>query len=109
MSEQKIIIDTRLSLKWHLRDELINDEQMDFNNAPTIQLLDVLEAQQSSKLLKSINNKESQSNQSELSRLESKIDLLIMLFSRNQYNQQYTKIPNYELRLSADSLHIKTS
>ena len=108
MSDQKITIDTRLSIQWRKRDVLQQTEQIDFKNASAIQLLDVLELQQSSTLLNSIENNNNQNKQSDLSRLESKIDLLILLFTRNQY-KQYSNIPNYDVRLSADTLTIKTT
>lgn len=109
MSDQKILIDTRLSIQWHILETLQQTEQIDFNNAPVIQLLDVLETQQSSKLLKSISSDSYQGNPSELSRLESKIDLLILLFTRTLHNQQNSNIPNFEVSLSADTIYIKTN
>ncbi|MFV1983949.1 MAG: hypothetical protein ACC657_10460 [Thiohalomonadales bacterium] len=109
MSDQKILIETRLSIQWHILDAFQQTEQIDFNNAPVIQLLDVLETQPSSKLLKSISSDGSQSNPSEISRLESKIDLLILLFTRTLHNKQNNNILNFEVGLSADTLYIKTT
>ena len=107
MSDQKISIDTRLAIQWRLCDDVQQAEQFDFNNAPAIQLLEVLETQQSPKLLKSISNN-LQTKQTDLERLESKVDLLLLLFTRNQYQQQVSHISNYEVKLTADSICINT-
>lgn len=100
MSDQKIQIDTRLTLQWHLVESTQKAEQIDFINAPAIQLLEVLESHQNTSVLKPIQN--------DLSRLESKVDLLIQLFIRDQYNKQVSNIPNYTVSISADSITIKT-
>jgi hypothetical protein len=108
MSDQKIKIEVRLAIQWHLKQSLQQAEQLDFNNASAIQLLDVLESHQISHSLKSISTS-SQNNKSDMERLESKIDLLLMLFTRNQYNKSYNNIPNYDVCLNADGCVIKTS
>ncbi|MFV2059488.1 MAG: PilZ domain-containing protein [Gammaproteobacteria bacterium] len=108
MSDQKIKIDVRLSLQWQVLQSLQQTEQLDFNNTSVIQLLDILDSHQNHKSLKSISN-DNQSHQSDLSRVESKIDLLLMLFTRHQYNKQYANVPNYDVSLTADGCEIKTS
>lgn len=106
MSDQKITIDTRLALQWQALTELRQAEQTDFINTSAIQLLDVLETQHYPKLLSSNMTSD---YQSDLSRLESKVDLLLLLYTRNQYNQQFSDIPNFYVSLSADTLTIKTT
>jgi len=105
MSDQKIKVDTRLSIQWHHREQLQQAEQIDFINGPVIQLLEVLETQQSNKHL---NNVEPQSSKSEISRLEAKIDLLILLFTRNQ-TLLTNNINNYQVILSSDRIVINNS
>ncbi len=108
MSDQKIKIGVRLSILWYPIETLQQAEQLDFKNDSVIQLLDVLELHQNSNPLKSVSNS-TQINQSELARLESKVDLLLMLFTRNQFKQQLNDIPNYDVCLTADGCAIKTS
>jgi len=111
MSDQKISIDIRLAIQWRFCNDVDYSNKIDFNNAPAIQLLEVLDSQKSPKLLKSISNtlQENSSGQSELARLESKLDLLILLFTRNQYTQQQNNLSNFEVNLTADTIKIKTT
>ncbi len=106
MSDQKITIDTRLALQWHTVDKIKSAAQTDFNNEATVQLLEVLETQQISKIASSTTN---QSSQTDMARLESKIDLLLMFFSRHLLSQNFKDIPNYDVTLSADMIIINTS
>jgi len=105
MSDQKITIETRLAIQWHLQQQLQHAEQTDFINAPAIQLLDVLETQQTTKLQGNVN---SQNHKSDISRVEAKIDLLILLFTRNQVKLN-SSINNYQVSLSADQIVINSS
>ncbi len=107
MSDQKITIDTHLALQWYPIDKIKNAAQLDFDNEATIQLLDVLETQQTIKT--PVPPTVNQSANSDITRLESKLDLLLMLFSRNLLNQKFKNIPNYDVTLSADMIHIKTT
>jgi hypothetical protein len=102
MSDQKISISTRLFLQWQIREQLQSAEQLDFTNAPVIQLLEVLESHAIVKIA-------GQSNSSDITRLESKVDLLLGLFTRNQFKQQYSDVPNFEVTLSADKLVFNTN
>jgi len=106
MSDQKISINTTLSIQWQCQNVFQEAEQIDLNNASVIQLLDVFETHQHST---PIVNKSGQSKQSDLLRLESKIDLLLLLFTRNQHKQLHRKIPHYDVKLSADTLEITTT
>ncbi|VAW94094.1 hypothetical protein MNBD_GAMMA22-2142 [hydrothermal vent metagenome] len=106
MTDQKISIVTRLAIQWQNLDELKPKEKSDFSNASAIQLLDILEGQSN---LHSFINSNNQTKQSDIARLESKLDLLLLMFSRSQYNHQYSHIPDFEVCLSAQSIQIKTS
>ena len=108
MSDQKIKINVRLSILWHPVESLQQAEQLDFKNDSIIQLLDVLDSHQNTKPLKSAVDA-NQTNQSDLARLESKMDLLLLLFTRNLYKQQLNDVPNYDVSLTADGCAIKTS
>ncbi len=104
MNEQKISVVTRLSIQWHVCDVLKQGEQFDFINAPAIQLLEVFDNQPSSY---SLSNNNTQIKQNDINRIESKLDLLLLMFSRSEFNKKYSKIPNFEVNLSSQSIKIK--
>ncbi len=106
MNQQKISINTRLSIQWRVCNELKQAEQSDFINVPAIQLLEILDNQSNYHSLFNIN---SQTKQSDINRLESKLDLLLLMFSQSEFNQKYSHIPNFEVCLSSQSMKIKTA